>query len=119
MDGVHPVLARGLGGRGRLDAYARQGALAVLEGEGVGRDGDTIPPVTREDLLSAALKLPLDERAALADRLLRSLDELPEPERKKLWLEVADRRLQEMREGKVREIPAGEVFARGRAITSR
>jgi hypothetical protein len=49
--------------------------------------------VTREDLLAAALKLPLDERAALADRLLRSLDELPEPERKKLWLEVAERRL--------------------------
>jgi putative addiction module component (TIGR02574 family) len=75
--------------------------------------------VTREDLLIAALKLPLEERAALADRLLRSLDELPEPERKKLWLEVADRRLQEMREGKVREIPADEVFARGRKIASR
>jgi putative addiction module component (TIGR02574 family) len=65
------------------------------------------------DLLVAALKLPLEERAALADHLLRSLDELPEPEqRKKLWLEVADRRLQEMREGKAREIPADEVFAR-------
>jgi putative addiction module component (TIGR02574 family) len=77
--------------------------------------------VTRENLLSAALRLPLDERAALADSLLRSLDELPEPEpeRKKLWLDVADRRLQEMREGKVREIPADDVFARGRAITSR
>jgi putative addiction module component (TIGR02574 family) len=82
-------------------------------------DGDTILLVTREDLLSAALNLPLDERAALADRLLRSLDDLPEPERKRLWLEVSDRRLQEMREAKVREIPADEVFARGRAITSR
>jgi len=69
--------------------------------------------VTRENLLVAALKLSLEERAALADHLLRSLDELPEPEqRKKLWLEVADRRLQEMREGKAREIPADEVFAR-------
>jgi len=65
------------------------------------------------------LKLPLEERAALAVHLLRSLDELPEPERKNLWLEVADRRLQEMREGKVREIPADEVFARGRNIASR
>jgi hypothetical protein len=37
MDGVHPVLARGLGGRESLDAHARQCALAVLEGEGVGR----------------------------------------------------------------------------------
>ena len=75
--------------------------------------------VTREDLLVAALKLPLEERAALAVHILRSLDELPEPERKNLWLEVADRRLQEMREGKVREIPADEVFARGRNIASR
>ena len=75
--------------------------------------------MTREDLLSAALNLPLEERAALANRLLRSLDDLPEPERKRLWLDVSDRRLQEMREGKVREIPADEVFARGRAITSR
>ena len=49
--------------------------------------------MTREDLLVAALKLPLEERAALAVHLLRSLDELPEPERKKLWLEVADRRI--------------------------
>jgi len=65
------------------------------------------------------LKLPLEERAALAVHILRSLDELPEPERKNLWLEVADRRLQEMREGKVREIPADEVFARGRNIASR
>jgi hypothetical protein len=61
----------------------------------------------------------LEERAALADGLLRSLDELPEPERKMLWLEVAERRLQEMREGKAREIPADEVFVRGRAVTSR
>ncbi len=36
----------------------------------------------------------------------------PKPERKNLWLEIADRRLQEMRDGKVREIPADEVFAR-------
>ena len=75
--------------------------------------------MTTEDLLDAVLKLPLKERAALADRLLRSLDELPEPERKKLWLDVAERRLQEMREGKAREIPADEVFARGRALTSK
>jgi hypothetical protein len=68
--------------------------------------------VTREDLLVAALKLPLEERAVLTDHLLRSLDELPEPERKKLWLEVADRRLQEMQGGKVREIPEDEVARR-------
>jgi putative addiction module component (TIGR02574 family) len=75
--------------------------------------------VTREDLLAAALSLPLDERAALVDRLLASLEDLPEAERKQLWLEVADRRLRELREGKVKDVPADEVFARGRAVTSR
>jgi putative addiction module component (TIGR02574 family) len=88
------------------------------EGPG-GRGRFRIRAVTTEDLLAAVLKLPLEQRAALADRLLRSLDELPEPERKKLWLDVSERRLQEMREGKVREIPADEVFARGRALTSK
>jgi putative addiction module component (TIGR02574 family) len=78
-----------------------------------------IDGMTAEDLLAAALKLPLVERAAFADRLLRSLDDLPEPERRQLWLDVAERRLQEMREGKVKEIPAAEVFARGRALISR
>ena len=70
--------------------------------------------MTREDLLTEALKLPLGDRADLAGELLKSLEEPSEAERKGLWLEVAERRLQEMREGKVREIPAEEVFARGR-----
>ena len=70
--------------------------------------------VTREDLLSEALKLPLKERADLAGELLKTLEELTEAEHKELWLDVAERRLQEMRDGKVREIPAEEVFARAR-----
>jgi len=71
--------------------------------------------VTKEDLLFEAMKLPLKERADLAGELLKSLEEPPEAEHKELWLDVAERRLQEMRDGKVREIPAEEVFARGRA----
>ena len=45
-------------------------------------------------------------------------DLLSEAEHRKLWLDVAERRLQEMRDGKVREIPAEEVFARGRESRS-
>ena len=75
---------------------------------------DRMESVTREDLLSEAQKLPLKERADLAGELLKSLEELTEAEHKELWLDVAERRLQEMRDGKVREIPAEEVFARGR-----
>ena len=70
--------------------------------------------MTREDLLSEALKLPLKERADLAGKILKSLEELSEAEHTKLWLEVSERRLKEMRDGTVREIPAEEVFARGR-----
>jgi putative addiction module component (TIGR02574 family) len=70
--------------------------------------------VTREDLLSKALKLPLKERADLAGELLKSLEELSEAEHSALWLDVAERRLKEMRDGTVREIPAEEVFARAR-----
>ena len=75
---------------------------------------DKMEGVTREDLLSEALKLRLKKRADLAGELLKSLEELTEAEHKELWLDVAERRLQEMRDGKVREIPAEEVFARGR-----
>ena len=75
---------------------------------------DRMENVTREDLFTEALKLPLKERADLAGALLRSLEELPEAEHRELWLDVAERRLQEMRDGKVREIPAEEVFARAR-----
>ncbi len=70
--------------------------------------------MTREDLLTEALKLSLGERADLAGELLKSLEEPSEAERRGLWLDVAGRRLQEMREGKVNEIPAEEVFSRER-----
>jgi putative addiction module component (TIGR02574 family) len=70
--------------------------------------------VTREDLLTEALKLPLKERADLAGELLKSLEELSEAEHRELWLDVAERRLHEMQGGRVREVPAEEVFARGR-----
>lgn len=62
--------------------------------------------------------LPLDERAALVERLLTNLNELPKPKRKTPWLGVAECRLAEVREGIVREIPADEVIAGGRAVMS-
>jgi putative addiction module component (TIGR02574 family) len=66
------------------------------------------------------LRLSDEERARLAVRLLRSLEEEAEsPEQvEKLWLAEAERRFQELREGVVQGIPAGEVFARLRATSS-
>ena len=65
-----------------------------------------------DDISTAALQLSLEERAQLAGSLLLSLDETSESEVERLWLEEAERRLKEFREGGVRGIPADEVFRR-------
>ncbi|MEX0806709.1 MAG: addiction module protein [Candidatus Binatia bacterium] len=60
-----------------------------------------------------ALRLPAEDRARLAVRLLSSLEgtaESPE-EIEKLWIAEAERRFQELRDGVVQGIPAREVFA--------
>jgi putative addiction module component (TIGR02574 family) len=76
--------------------------------------------VTNEDVLAAALSLDRKERAELAHRLIVSLDpegeELPEAECEAAWVQESERRLQDLREGSAKEIPASEVFARARAL---
>ncbi len=71
-----------------------------------------------DELKAEALKLSPEARAKLAHALLLSLDDLSQAEIEKLWLEEAERRLKEFREGKVRGIPAEEVFRRARARLS-
>jgi putative addiction module component (TIGR02574 family) len=65
---------------------------------------------TRE-LIEEALSLPVEERALVADSLLRSLN-TPDIVIDSTWIKVAKRRLNELRSGKVRPIPGDEVFAR-------
>jgi putative addiction module component (TIGR02574 family) len=55
--------------------------------------------------------LPAEERALLVDSLLRSLDQ-PESDIDKKWAGVANKRLAEMRSGKVKPVPGDEVFER-------
>jgi len=59
-----------------------------------------------------ALRLPAEDRARLAVRLLSSLEETTEsPEQiEKLWIAEAERRFQELHAGVVQGIPAREVF---------
>ena len=52
------------------------------------------------EVLKSALSLPVDDRAALAERLLASLDELDEEEAERLWTEEAHRRREEYRAGR-------------------
>ena len=78
--------------------------------------------MTTKQIVAAALKLPSKKRADLASQLIRSLDKeeenLSREEWERLWADEAERRLEELRQGKAKEIPAEEVFARAREILS-
>lgn len=63
-----------------------------------------------------ALDLPMQDRARLAQRLLESLDEVPESEAEQLWLDVAARRAQEIDQGAVKLVSAQELEARVAAL---
>ena len=65
--------------------------------------------MTTRKLIEEALSLPVEERALIADSLLRSLN-VPDAAIDAKWTEVAKRRLQELRSGKVKPIPGDEVF---------
>jgi len=69
--------------------------------------------MTTHDIEAAALQLPDHERARLAEMLIASLDE--DNEWAEAWADEADRRFEELRSGRVKGIPAEEVFARIRA----
>ncbi len=67
---------------------------------------------TKDDIFSGALSLPVDERAELAAKLLRSLDEdeeVSEAEAEEAWDVELERRVLELREGRVKAIPLEEV----------
>ncbi len=58
----------------------------------------------------SALKLPAAERAALAERLIESLDMLDDAESERLWVEEAERRYQEYRRGRLPARSATEAI---------
>ena len=67
-----------------------------------------------EQLEAEIMKLNLDSRAKLAERIILSLDAPSDEENLRLWVLEAERRLKELREGKASEIPSEEVFRRAR-----
>jgi hypothetical protein len=67
---------------------------------------------TLEEIASEALGLSIGLRAALAKRLLDSLDELSPDEIERLWVEEAARRYRQLRDGTAGSTPSDEVFAR-------
>jgi len=63
-----------------------------------------------KELLAEAISLPVEERAVLVDTLLRSLNPAEEGLDQE-WIAEAERRLDELRSGKVATILADDVFA--------
>ena len=56
-----------------------------------------------------ALRLPPEERAKLAQKLILSLDTLSEEELEQVWLVEADRRARELDRGEIQPVSAEEV----------
>ena len=65
---------------------------------------------TLEELKNAASTLPVADRAELARFLLGSLDEHEAADARAEWLSLAERRMAEVKAGKVVGIPAEEVL---------
>jgi len=71
-----------------------------------------------DELVAEVKKLSLKDRAALAKWIVESLDELSEAEIEALWVQEAERRLDELEQGLATETSAEEVLRRARAAIS-
>ncbi|MEI6666651.1 MAG: addiction module protein [Acidobacteriota bacterium] len=70
------------------------------------------------EIESAIRKLGLKDRAALARWLVSSLDDLSDAEVEALWVEEAERRLDELERGTTTAVAAEDVLQRARAAIS-
>ena len=66
-------------------------------------------------LEAKVLKLPPEERARLAERLISSLDREADADSEELWIREAERRLEELESGRVTAIPAERVVEKARS----
>ena len=71
-----------------------------------------------KELEHEIMKLSIEERAALAERLILSVDAPSDAENLRLWVREAERRVKELREHTAEEVSAEEVFRRARAAIS-
>jgi len=62
-------------------------------------------------IIHDAESLPVEERTFVVDFLLKTLNP-PDPEIDNQWAAVANRRLDELRTGKVTPIPGDDIFAK-------
>jgi len=71
--------------------------------------------MTLEEVEVEALKLSPNFRAKLAEKLLHSLEAIPDEEIERLWAEEALRRQDELERGEGAARPAGDVLRDARA----
>ena len=69
-----------------------------------------------DELTAKARALPAEDRARLAEDLLLSLQESPDPEVEAAWDEEIRRRIEDIDSGRAKLIPAEEVFAEVRRM---
>lgn len=60
-------------------------------------------------ILKNAMSLDVHDRAALAEKLLASLEQLTDQEAERIWADEAQRRLKEYRSGRSKAVPAQEI----------
>lgn len=75
--------------------------------------------LTVEQIAEEALALPIEARALLADRLVESLDPAEDGYIRQLWTAEAQRRLDDVRAGRVQTIPGDEALERVRRNLAR
>lgn len=67
--------------------------------------------VNFDEIEQAALQLPLKERAALANRILETLDDEMDESVRKAWEEELERRYQAMQSGEMATKSVDQVFS--------
>ena len=68
-----------------------------------------------QELENELLSLPPQERAIIAEHIIRSLDDEEDTEVEQLWIAEEERRHKEYQEGKVKARPAALVFKEARS----
>ena len=80
----------------------------------IGRKEGKEMATANEEILQQLLALPVETRAAIADKLLESIDP-PDERNQRLWAEEAERRITAFERGEMEAVPGDEVFAKLRA----
>ena len=75
--------------------------------------------INLDQLTADAMKLPLRDRVQLAQRLVSTVDDEVEADTEALWFAEAERRLDELRSGKVQGIDSEDAFRTAREALKR